>query len=85
MRYFTCEKALGILSMMSAIYDAIRKAIAKSGKTRYRLWQETGISQAQLCEFLHGRRGMSIENLETLAKALGLEITVRPAKRKKGR
>ncbi len=85
MRYFTCEKALGILSMMSAIYDAIRKAIAESGKTRYRLWQETGISQAQLCEFLHGRRGMSIENLETLAKALGLEITVRPAKRKKGR
>ncbi len=85
MRYFTCEKALGILSMMSAIYDTIRKVIAESDKTRYRLWQETGISQAQLCEFLHGRRGMSIENLETLAKALGLEITVRPAKRKKGR
>ena len=85
MRYFTCEKALGILSMMSAIYDAIRKVIAKSDKTRYRLWQETGISQAQLCEFLHGRRGMSIENLETLAEALGLEIVVRPAKRKKGR
>ena len=85
MRYFTCEKALGILSMMSAIYDTIRKVIAESDKTRYRLWQETGISQAQLCEFLHGRRGMSVENLETLAKALGLEIIVRPAKRKKGR
>ena len=67
------------------IYDAVRKAITKSGKTRYRLWQETGISQAQLCEFLHGRRGMSIENLETLAEALGLEIVVRPAKRAKGR
>ncbi len=85
MRYFTYEKALGILSMMSAIYDTIRKVIAESDKTRYRLWQETGISQAQLCEFLHGRRGMSVENLETLAQALGLEITVRPAKRKKGR
>ena len=71
--------------MMSAIYDAIRKVIAKSGKTRYRLWQETGISQAQLCEFLHGRRGMSMESLATLAEALGLEIIVRPAKRKKGR
>ncbi len=70
---------------MSAIFDALRHAITESGKTRYRLWQETGISQAQLCEFLHGRRGMSIENLETLAEALGLEIVVRPAKRKKGR
>ncbi len=79
------KKASGILSIMSAIFDAIRKAIAESGKTRYRLWQETGISQAQLCEFLHGRRGMSVENVETLAPALGLEITVRSAKRKKGR
>ncbi len=76
---------MGILSMMSAIYDTIRKVIAESDKTRYRLWQETGISQAQLCEFLHGRRGMSMESLETLAEALGLEIIVRPAKRKKGR
>ncbi len=83
------KKASGILSIMSAIYDAIRKAIAKSRKSRYRLWQETGISQAQLCEFLHGRRGMTMESLETLAKALGLEIMVRPVKhkpaKKKGR
>jgi len=70
---------------VSVIYDAVRNAIAKSGKTRYRLWQETGISQAQLCEFLHARRGMSMERLETLAEALGLQIIVRPAKRKKGR
>ncbi len=76
------KKASGILSIMSAIYDAIRKAIAKSRKSRYRLWQETGISQAQLCEFLHGRRGMTMESLETLAEALGLEIMVRPVKRK---
>ncbi len=81
---YSCESTV-YPSTVSAIYDAIRHAIATSGKTRYRLWQETGISQAQLCEFLHGRRGMSIENLETLAEALGLEIVVRPAKRKKGR
>ncbi len=85
MRCFTFAKVLRILYTVSAIYDAIRHAIAESGKTRYRLWQETGISQAQLCEFLHGRRGMSMESLETLAEALGLEIIVRPAKRKKGR
>ncbi len=70
---------------MSAIYEAVREAIADSRKSRYQLWQETGISQAQLCEFFHGRRGLSIESLETLAEALGLEIVVRRAKRKAGR
>ncbi len=74
---------------MSTVQDAVRKALAKSEKTRYRLWKETGISQAHLCEFLHGNRGMKIGTLETLAEALGLEMVVRrrnrgPAK-KKGR
>ncbi len=63
---------------------AIREAVATSEKSRYRLWQETGISQAQLYEFLHGRRGMGIENLEGLADCLGLEIIVRPTKKRKG-
>ena len=67
---------------MSTVQDAIRKAIAESEKSRYRLWKETGISQAHLSEFLHGHRGMKIEKLEILARALGLEIVVRPARRK---
>lgn len=83
--YFTIKKVLAILYIMSAVYDAIRKAIAESAKTRYQLWQETGISQTQLCEFLHGRRGMSMDNLETLAKALGLEIQIRPIMKRKRR
>ena len=68
---------------MSEIIDAIRQALAESEKTRYRLWKETGISQAQLCEFLHGRRGLSIDNIETLADALGLEIEIRPRRRRR--
>ena len=64
------------------IHDSIRKAIAEGEKTRYQLWQETGISQAQLCEFVHGRRGMTIENLELLANVLGLEIVIRRRKRR---
>lgn len=71
------RKASSILFNMSEIHDAIRDAIAESSKTRYRLWQETGVSQSQLCEFLHGRRGMNIDKLEALAEALGLEIVIR--------
>ena len=85
---FTHREASGTMVIMSAIHDVIRRAIAESEKTRYRLWKETGIAQSQLCEFLHGNRGMSMDNLEILAEALGLEIIVRPKKRrpaKKGR
>jgi transcriptional regulator with XRE-family HTH domain len=65
---------------MSTLLDQIRKAIEAGEKSRYRLSKETGIDQAQLSRFMSGSGAMSYENLELLAKALGLEIIVRPAK-----
>lgn len=62
---------------MGQIYEAIRKAIEAGGKTRYRLWKETGISQAQLSRLMSGESGLSVESLERLANALGLEIVIR--------
>lgn len=72
-----------MMSPMPPIYDDIREAIAASDKSRYRLWQETGISQGHLSEFMAGTKGLSVEALEKLADCLGLEITVQPAKRSK--
>ena len=69
---------------MSKIIKAIQKAIEKSGKTRYRLWQETDIDQSHLRKVLNGEARLSYENLERLAEALGLEIIVRPKRTKKG-
>ncbi len=63
---------------MSQIFDTIRKAIEASSKTRYRLSKETGIDQAQLSRLMSGKEGVSVENLERLAEALGLEIIIRP-------
>ncbi|MCL2639758.1 MAG: helix-turn-helix domain-containing protein, partial [Phycisphaerales bacterium] len=51
-------------------------------KTRYRLWKETGIKQSQLSRLMSGQTGVSVENLERLADAFGLEIIIRPAKAK---
>jgi transcriptional regulator with XRE-family HTH domain len=70
------------LSNVSRILDELRKAIAAGDKTRYRLWKETGIDQAQLSRLMSGQEGLSYANLEKLADALGLEIIIRPAKRK---
>ena len=65
------------------ICDEIRRAIAASDKSRYRLWQETGISQSHLSQFMARTKGLSIEALERLADCLDLEIITRGVKRAK--
>jgi transcriptional regulator with XRE-family HTH domain len=70
---------------VSQILKTIRKAMEASDKTRYRLWKETGIDQAHLSRLLAGEVGLSVDNLERLTEALGLEIIIRPAKRKAGK
>ena len=67
------------------VYDDIRHAIETSSKTRYRLWQETGITQGQLSQFMAGTKGLSVEALEKLAECLGLEIIAKPVKRTKSK
>ncbi len=63
---------------VSKIYNQLRKAIETSDKTRYRLWQETGVDQGQLARFMAGESGLSIDSTERLAEAMGFEIVVRP-------
>ncbi|HUW83537.1 MAG TPA: helix-turn-helix transcriptional regulator [Phycisphaerae bacterium] len=67
--------------MPPRIYKEIRKAIAKSDKSRYQMSQETGIGQPQLCDFMKGVKGLSVEALEKLAACLDLTLAVKPAKR----
>ena len=68
--------------MMSEIIEEIRKAVKASGKTRYRLSKASGVSEAQLSRLMSRERGLSADNLERLADALGLEIAVRPKQRR---
>lgn len=68
---------------MSKIRDEIRKAIRDSDTTRYRLSKETGVSESHLSRFMSEERGVSLENIESLADALGLEIIIRSKKGRK--
>lgn len=70
------------MSIMSKICDKLKEAIEKGTKSRYRLWQETGIKQSHLSRFMAGTRGLGIENTEKLAKALGLELILRKRTKK---
>jgi transcriptional regulator with XRE-family HTH domain len=69
---------------MAGILEAIRREIKASGLSRYAISKETGIDQAQLSRLMNGKFGLRIDTLEILADFLGLEILIRP-KRKKGR
>lgn len=70
---------------MSKLLDAVKKAIETSGKTKYRIAKESGVTAGQLTRLMSGERGLSVQNLEQLADYLGLEITIKPKRRRKGK
>ena len=65
------------------ILDAIRDAIEASGKSRYQLARESGVAESVLSRLISGERGMSVGTVERMADALGLEIVVRPKRRRR--
>lgn len=66
-----------------SISGRLREAIERSGETRYRIAQATGISQAALSRFITGERGLALESADKLAEYLGLGL--QPVKRQSKR
>lgn len=56
------------------IPQAIKTAIRKSGKTVYRVAQESGVAHPIILRFLSGERDIRLETAEKLAQSLGLEL-----------
>lgn len=69
---------------MATVTETLRRALARCGQTRYAVSKATGIPQSVLSRFAHGDplRGT---NLDTLAAYLGLELTRKPGKTRKGK
>ena len=65
--------------------DQLRQAIDDSGLTRYRIAQETGISESALAQFYNGHRGLSMESLNALGEFLQLTILLGRKPDKKGK
>lgn len=84
-QYVPLGKGNGMMMCMARLLDGIRDAIETSGKTRYRIAQESGIAESVLSRLMSGERGLSIDALETLADCMGLEVVIRPKRRRKGR
>jgi DNA-binding phage protein len=67
----------------NTISEQLRQVILASEKSRYRIWKETGVSQASLCKFISGTTGLTLENIDAIGQCLGLELVAK-AKRKRG-
>ena len=61
------------------ILENLRKALEDSEKTRYRISQETGVSQTVLCRIANGG-SCSVDTIDVLCEHLGLELV----KKRKG-
>ncbi|MCC6679455.1 MAG: helix-turn-helix transcriptional regulator [Phycisphaeraceae bacterium] len=70
---------------MQGILDVLRKRIERGDVSRYQIARDTGIDKASLSRFMHGHTGLNVATAEKLADYLGLEIIIRPKRRKEGR
>jgi hypothetical protein len=67
------------------VSDQIRQAIDDSGLSRYRIAQETGISETTLSLFCNGQRGLPMRTLDTLGEFLELKVTLGRKPESKGK
>jgi len=74
-----------MMGAMSRVLDQLRKAVEASDENQCRIARGANIARSQLSRLMRGERGLSIEGIERLAEYLGLEITIRPKRRRKRR
>jgi transcriptional regulator with XRE-family HTH domain len=61
-------------SERKALADELRRAIAESGLTLYRLSKESGVDPSQLSRFTRSKRDLGLMIAEKLCEVLGLEL-----------
>ena len=64
--------------------DKVRRAVDECGMSRYAICKTIGLEQATMSRFMAAKCGLSMKMLDALADLLGLDIVVRPKRRKKG-
>ena len=64
------------------VSEQLKDAILNCGKTRYRIAQETDITEATLSKYIHGHHGLSQEPVDILADHLGLRLVADKTSRK---
>ena len=76
-------KYLAILCRVAkklSLSEQLRRAIAASGKSRYRIAKDLDVSEATLSRFMSGERGLTLKVLDRLTEYLGLSLCDRPGR-----
>ena len=69
---------------MARVSEQLRKAMERSGLSRYEIAKRAGIEQSSLSRFFSGERGLSQDAIDALCALLGLRLVGRrPRKRAK--
>lgn len=85
MRYTCTIESIRYNPSVRTVTDTLRKAVKDCGQTRYAISKATGIPQAVLSRFVTNGRGLRSENIDRLCAHLGLMLTTKPGKTRKGR
>ena len=59
---------------MTKVSEQLRKAMERSGMTRYEIAKQAGIEQSSLSRFFSGDRGLSQDAIDAICKLLGLRL-----------
>ena len=68
--------------MTLSFSDQVRAAIQDADETYLAISKAAKVPQPNLSRFMHGKSGLSMQSLDRLAEHLGLQITVKPKRRK---
>ena len=58
-----------------ALSEQIRRAVAASGMSRYRICKELELAESTMSRFMTSKGGLSMESIDALADLLDLNIT----------
>jgi len=67
------------------VTKALQQAIRDSDLSQNEIARRAGIDAGQVCRFVNGQRGMTLATAARVGDVLGLEIAIRPKRRRKGR
>ncbi len=70
---------------MGLLTDAITAAVKASDETPYSIARGAGVARSQLSRMMRGQSGMTADSIERLAEYLGLQITIAPKEKKRGK
>lgn len=70
--------------VMATVTATLRAALERCGLTRYAVSKATGIPESTLSRFVAGGKPLRGENIDKLSEYLGLALTAKPTKARKG-